>query len=384
MAASAVMDHPAPPAPASSGRDCDHYVYPPDGRRLTRVSTILSGTSSEAYLAPWHGKMSAFYVFDHMAEIQRLLDEGRRDEALELVAGAAKRITELKSETGTHVHAVSEALIKCAAVSARASAAYAIPDLPPHLHGKLYDEDPIEDVIAAMCDGFLNFVSDWNPVFLASEMTVYNAAMGIAGTLDMIVLIRDAAISADGTGLVHAPGRNLILVIDIKTGKHYKAKWREQITGYRRMPECEPVRGEGLVPMMATDACAVLHLRHGFRRGYRVMLVTGRREAAAWNRFRRRCEIFFDLKSEPDKPGPVVYPPRADGTVQSPFIEDLDGEGYGRLIGPLTTAFGDDVTVADLDGFTDKDLLAIKGIGKVAVKQIAALVEADRNARKAA
>lgn len=365
MTASAVADHPAPP-PVTTGRDKEHYEYPTTGQHLTRVSKILSSTTSESYLAGWYGNTSAFYVFDHMAEIGALLAAGKRDEALALVGGAARRVTELKSDTGTHVHAVVEALIRSAAAPAGAGAAIALPDLPPHLHGALYDDDPIEDVVAAMCDGFLNFVSDWDPQFLFSEMTVYNLALGVAGTLDMIVLIRDAAISADGTGLVRAPGKTLTLVIDVKTGKHYKPTWREQITTYRRMPECEPVRGQGLYPMQPTDACAVLHLRKNFRRGYRLMLISGRREAAAWNRFRRRCEIHFGLKAEPDKPGPVIHPPGEDGTMPV-FVEELDGEGYGRIIGPLVAAFGDDVTVADLARFTAAELLKVTGIGKVAV-----------------
>lgn len=366
MTASAVIDHPAPPA-VKTGRDREHYEYPTTGQHLTRVSTILSATTSEAYLAPWHARMGATYVFSHMAQISALLADGKHGEAMELVAGAAKRVTELKADTGSHVHAVVEALIRWAAAPASAGAALALPTLPPQLHGALYDDDPIEDVIAAMQDGFLNFAADWDPEFLASEMTVYNLPLGVAGTLDMIALIRNAAISGDGTRLLHAPGKTLTLVIDVKTGKIYKPTWREQITTYRRMPECEPVRGQGLHPMPPTDACAVLHLRKEFRRGYRVMLITGRREAAAWNRFRRRCEIFTGVKAEPDKPGPVIYPPRADGTAQSPFIADLDGEGYGRLIGPLTEAFGDDVTVADLADYTDAELLKVTGIGKVAV-----------------
>lgn len=386
MTASAVVDHPGPPPAAPGGKDSDHYVYPPTGRRLTRVSTILLATTGEAYLAPWHARMSAFWVFDHFEEIGALLAAGRRNEALELVAGAAQRVTELKSDTGSHVHAVVESLIRWAAAPDRAGAALALPDLPPHLHGALYDDDPIEAVIDRMMTGFLNFVADWDPQFAASEMTVYNPAMGIAGTLDMIVVLQNAAVSADGTRIIHAPGKTLTIVIDVKTGKHRKAAWREQITGYRRMPECEPVRGAELAPMPATDACAVLHLRPGFRRGYRLMLIHPRLEAAAWNRFRRRCEIYFGVKGEPDKPGAVVYPPRPDGTVQSPFIGDLDGEGYGRIIGPLVAAFGDDVTVADLAEFTDKELLEVRGIGKVAVqKTIPALIRAYApDARKAA
>jgi hypothetical protein len=290
------------PAPAGKpGRDEDHYTYPRTGAKVTRVSTILSATISDAYLAAWYATEGGKYAIDHLPELTALLAQGRHDDAVALIAGAAPRITARKADAGTYIHDVIEALILWATAPHGAGPGIALPDLPVHLAGADYDGEPIEDVIAWLEDGFVNFVADWNPEFLFAEMTVFNMGLGVAGTLDIIVRLRDVAISADGTRLVPAPGKSVILVIDAKTGRQ-KKRWKQQVAAYRKMTEAEPVPGE-LVPMPPTDAAAILHLRRSYRRGYRLMLVSGPDEAAAFNRFRRRCEIYFGDRRDHDKPG---------------------------------------------------------------------------------
>lgn len=363
-------------APAGKpGRDEDHYTYPRTGAKVTRVSTILSATISDAYLAAWYATEGGKFALDHLDELAALLALGRRDEAVALIAGAAPRITARKADTGTYIHDVIEALVLWATAPAGTGASITLPDIPDHLRGADYDGEPIEDVIAWLEDGFVAFVADWNPEFLHAEMTVFNIGLGVGGTLDIIVRIRDVAISDDGTTLVAAPGRSVILVIDVKTGRQ-KKRWKQQVAGYRRMTEAEPVPGE-LVPMPASDAVAILHLRRSYRRGYRLMVVSGREEADAWNRFRRRCEIYAGDKRDRDKPGRVVYPPLPDGTMPAPLLADLDGEVHGRILGPLLRALGDDATLADVAEFTREDLLAIDGIGPKTADAAAAML-ADR------
>jgi hypothetical protein len=116
-----------------------------------------------------------------------------------------------------------------------------------------------------------------------------------------------------------------------------------------------------LVPMPETECGAVLHLRHEYPRGYRLMLISGADDAAAWNRFRRAVELHEGRSAAKAKPGKVCYPLRSDGTVQSPLIADLDGEGYGRALAPLKKA-----EIGDLDNLatmTAGQLLKVKGIG---------------------
>jgi hypothetical protein len=148
--------------------------------------------------------------------------------------------------------------------------------------------------------------------------------------------------------------------IDVKTGKNPDKTWREQIAAYRHAPEADPTRLGDLVPMPATDAGAVLHLRPEYPRGYRLNLISGAADARAWNRFRRDVEIFQGRKEENAKPGKVCYPLRADGTIQQPRIADLDGEGYGRALSPLVKAGVEDLE--QLAAMTAGDCLKIKNI----------------------
>lgn len=376
MPTSAVVDRPAP-SKAKPGRDKDHYIYPPTGKLFTRVSTILSATESEAYLADWYAVRGAMFAVDHMLEIAAMIAAGKRDDAVALIAGQAPQITRLKADTGTYVHDVVEQLIIYQSMRGRTGAMLTLPELPGHLRGEEYDGIPLELVADEMTAGFLQFVGDWNPEFLAAEMTVYNPGLRVAGTLDMIIRLRDVAVSADGTGLVHAPGKTLILCVDTKTGRYYKKRWRCQLAAYRRMKQARMPMGD-LAPMLRTDAAAILHLRHSYKRGYRLMLVSGTAEAAAWNEFNRRCQVYFTRQGQPEKPGMVIYPPGPGGVMPSPLVADLDGEGFGRAISPLVKEFGDDVTLADVASFTEAEILKVKGIGEKTAVLAAAMLASRR------
>jgi hypothetical protein len=229
-----------------------------------------------------------------------------------------------------------------------------------------YDEQPLDDVVDWMITGFTNFVAAFNPRFEAAEMTVFNRALGVAGTLDGILVLEGVALTSDGL-LVPAPDQALTLCVDIKTGKTLDVTVSEQLAAYRRMTEALMPLGE-IVPMPETDAAAVLHLRPEFPTGYRLIPIKRARDARAWNRFRRAVEIYRDRQELPKKPGRVAYPLRPDGTMQAPLLDDLDGEGYGRVLGPLTKA-----GLAGLDDvaeLTAADLRDIKGIGPKAVETV--------------
>ena len=361
MPTSAVVDRPAP-SKAKPGHDEDHYTYPPTGALFTRVSRILSSTENEGYLSGWYATMGAKFAVDHIAEITAMIAAGKRDDAIALIAGQAPQITRLKSDTGTYIHDVVERLVIYQWTRGRAGAMLTLPELPEHLRGQEYDDIPLELVADEMTAGFFQFVGDWNPEFLAAEMTVYNPDLQVAGTLDMIIRLRDVAISADGKDLVYAPGKFLDLCVDTKTGKYYKKRFRSQLAAYRRMKQARMPGGD-LVSMQRTDAAAILHLRHTYKNGYRLMLVSGRDEAAGWNQFKRRCQIYFADKGLPEKPGRVIYPPGPGGVMPSPLVADLDGEGFGRAITPLVREFGDGVTLADVASFTRPEILEVKGIG---------------------
>lgn len=333
------------------------YVYPPTGEAFPSVTTVLSATEGKPWLQDWAAKLAAEYAVDHYAALGGMARMEGRDSAVAHAAREGKRLRDLKRDTGGYVHDVVEALVLWQASPEGAGAELALPLIPEHIAGMDYDGTPVEDVADAMTWGFLNWVADFSPRFEASEMTVYNPALRVAGTLDGITWLPGLTVGRAGRFI---PGSGVRPCIDVKTGKYLDATVPEQIAAYRRMTVCRLPMDE-LEPMPATDCGAVLHLRPEFERGYRFMLISGADDAAAWNRFRRARELFDGRKAAKAKPGKVCYPLRADGTIRQPRLADLDGEGYGRAPGALAKAGVEDLE--QLAAMTAGQLLACKGIG---------------------
>lgn len=353
-----------------SRNDSDSYIYPPTGEPLTRVTTVLDEThGKQRYLVPWSARLAAECAVDNLDVLEAVLSgravavhsrESGRQAAVDLAKGRAGEVRDLKRDVGSHVHAMVEALILWQASPEGHGSGLALPALPAHLAGQDYDGDPVEFVAEWMVDGFMNWVADYQPQFLAAEMTVFNQPLGVAGTLDKIVRLPGLAIGKAGRFI---PGDGVTICGDVKTGRNPDVTWQEQIAAYRHFPEADRDGFGNLVPMFATDAGAVLHLRPEHPRGYRFHLISGADDATAWNTFRRDVEIFQSRKARKAKPGKVCYPLRADGTIQQPRIADLDGEGYGRAIAPLVKALGSDADLEQLAAMTAGSLLKLKGIG---------------------
>ena len=341
-----------------SRNESDTYLYPPTGEQLTRVTGILDSTDGkQRFLVPWCERVTAESNVDNLDAIAEMLRTQGRQAAVDFARGRAGELRDLKADTGSYVHSVVEALILWQASPEGRGGDLALPVLPEHLAGQDYDEDPVEDVAEWMVDGFLAWSAAWKPVFRAAEMTVFNYGLGVAGTLDMIVDLPGVAIGPAGRFI---PGGGARVCVDVKTGRNSGVTWKEQIAAYRRMTECLLPMGD-LHPMPETDCGAVLHLRPAYLDGYRFMPIAGAKDAAAWNRFRRRVEIYRGVAAESAKPGPVCYPPRPDGTVPQPRLADLDGEGYGRALAPLIKAGVEDLE--QLAAMKAGDCLAVKGVG---------------------
>jgi hypothetical protein len=336
-----------------------YYTHPTTGEQLVSVTTVLGATEGKPFLVDWSARLAAEYCVDNIGLIAELLANDGRQAAVDLAKSRAKQIRERKADAGSYVHAVAEALILWAASPDGTGRDIALPDLPEHLVDVDYDEQSLDQVVDWMVTGFTNFVAAFEPEFIAAEMTVYNRTLGVAGTLDMIIVLRNVALTADGR-LIAAPGKRLVICVDIKTGRNLDITVREQIAAYRRCREALMPLGD-VVPMPDTDAGAVLHLRPEHRDGYRLMPVSPAQDAVAWNRFRRAVEIFTGRAAVPKKPGKVAYPLREDGTMPAPRLADLDGEGYGRTLAPLIKSGL--VDVEDVALLTAGQLLEIRGIG---------------------
>ena len=352
------------------------YPYPPTGEMWWSVTTALGGTEDKPYLVPWASKITGYWMFEHWSYIAAVRKTLGLREAMKQAMAESERIRGVKRDAGGYVHDVAEALVYWAAAGGEGKY-IPLPDLPAQLRGVLYDEMPVDQVVDMMIGGWVNFVADFKPLFLAAEMTVYHPGLKVAGTLDCIVWLPGLAIGPGGRFI---PGDGVAVCIDIKTGKHLSVTWVEQIAIYRRCPQCL-VGPDELADTPASKAGAVLHLRPpfeiqvkmvngrqvevivpnpGYERGYRLMLISGADDEAAAERGRNAIGIFQGRMAARDKPGKVVYPLRADGTVPQPRLADLDGEGYGRLLSPLAKAGIEDLE--QLAAMKSGDLLHTRGI----------------------
>jgi hypothetical protein len=354
-------------AQRSEDRDGNrHYIYPPTGEPLVSVTTVLSATEGKPYLVPWSARLAAEYAVDNLGMLGKVREAEGWKAAVDLAKKQAEIVRGLKRDAGTYVHDVVEALILWAASPGRSGAEIILPVLPDHLAGADYDDQPLEDAVDWMIEGFLHFVDDFRPEFLATEMTVFNQPLGVAGTLDIILALLRLGIGSAGR-FVPAVGGRVTLCVDVKTGKHPDATWPEQIGTYRRMPEALMPMGD-IVPMPATDAGAVLHLRPEYERGYRLMLISGATDERAAATFLNALSLYHDRKSAKAKPGKVVYALRPDGTMPQPRLADLDGEGYGRAISPLVKAGITDLE--QLAAMTAGQLKATKGVGPATIDSV--------------
>lgn len=321
------------------------YPYPPTGEMWWSVTTALGGTEDKPWLPGWASGITAWHIFDQLPYLAAVAKTLGRREAVRQAKAESERIRAVKRDTGGYVHKIVESLVYWA--EAGADGKYiALPDLPGHLRGALYDDMPVEQVADWMIQGWLNFVSDFGPRFLAAEMTVFHPGLKIAGTLDSIMELPGLAIGRAGRFVPSGCDDGAVLTVDVKTGKYLSVTWPEQIAIYRRSPECLVGPGE-LKPTPKSTAGAVVHLRPpwepGYERGYKIMLISGADDEKAWARAQAAVEIWQGRAAARDKPGKVCYPLRADGTVPQPRLADLDGEGYGRVLSPLLKAGVEDL-----------------------------------------
>lgn len=379
-------------APVTGEYDDRWYPYPPTGQDLASVTTIIDGTDSKPWKPGWYGRTTAAYWADNIALTTATLKVLGRKAAIDLSKDEAERIRDQKADAGKYVHAVAEALSLWAESRDGEGANIAYPPLPAHLEGVLYDFGdgaepvPLADVVDAMVDGFVNFVAAFGDAMkiAAAEMTVYDVQLGVAGTLDMIIILTGYAISR-GTGpdgedeIVASPGSVLVICVDIKTGKALEGTWQEQISAYRKMTECDPSRMGDLHPMPETHAGAVLHLRPDYPDGWLLVLVSSAVDDAAYSRFCDAARVFLGRQKVKDRPGPSIRPLRADGTMPPPRLCDVAGMGYGRALAPLRKALGADAELTAVAEFTAKELLKAKiGVGPKLIITIREMLAAHR------
>lgn len=130
---------------------------------FTSVTTLLGALSKPA-LVNWAAKTVAEYAVAHMAEIHALA-KADPDGAVRALKGSPWQQRDKAADLGTYVHDQIEARILGQT-----------PAAPP-------------DEVALRVGYFDDFCRDYQPVFEASEATVYSRDAKYAGTLDSIAMI---------------------------------------------------------------------------------------------------------------------------------------------------------------------------------------------------
>jgi hypothetical protein len=367
-------------APSIDNPGSRTYLYPPTGEQFTSVTTIISGTEDKSHvLMPWSSRITATVAVDNLDTLIEMLRRGAegRTEAIKWLCSETAKLRSVKADAGSFIHDLVEKLSLWAASPDGHGDEIMLPVLPDELRLAQYDGDPLPDVVDMMTTGWMEFVSRWNPEILATEMTVFHPGLKVGGTLDAIFLLRNCAI--ENGRLVRRVGHDLVLLVDLKTGKHLGAGVYEQLAAYCHFPEA--LVGGYMVNLAdelpPIGGAAVLHCRHDmYDDGYALRLIEPVHHVAAWNRFRRAEDLYHGRKPYDGRlAGRVVWLPRPDGTPEPARLCDLVLEGHRRAGNALIKAGLR--TVEDVARFSAEDFLAVKGIGPKTVEAIRVLLASE-------
>lgn len=300
------------------GIDGSRWYCDPETQELYHsVTTVLGATASKPWLTAWAAKLAAEFAADQHDLISQTLTAAGREAAVDLIKGAAKRKREEASENGTRVHDVVEALVL---------------DTPlPEFHSEAAEASAMQ---------FIEWHIAWQPVYLMSECTVANPALGYAGTLDLVAYL---------------PPIDKVYEIDVKNGANLDADMVTQLVAYARATEVWLPFAQK-APMPKVDGLAVLHLRP--ERSKFIDVTEQANNPAVFQDFLNRLGSLQHRDARPKHLGTVLYPPLADGSQPPPLLEDLEGAVCVNALA--------DAGITRLDQLADCDsrsLLAIKGIG---------------------
>lgn len=167
-----------------------HY-YKLDGKRAIGVTTALNGIPKGA-LVPWAARRVAEFAVDNYDLFGRMLDAAGRGPTVKYLTDVPPQERDDAAARGTEVHALAEA----------------------YVHG---DEIEVPEELMPYVRAYAQYVADFNPVPLHTELVVASYTHGYAGTLDSIENI---------------PGYGCCLV-DWKTSRRIYGEYALQIAAYR-------------------------------------------------------------------------------------------------------------------------------------------------------
>jgi hypothetical protein len=266
----------------NSGR----YYVDANDQRYWSVTTILGDGIPKKALTQWAGNESAKYVMQQLAaplrEVRLALEEyvgvGERGTGVLTLQESLALLTDMGYENETYkskdfytslatllasdsevVQVTGYDQIRNASNRTRdtaGKAGSAAHDMIEHYiltlaEGSSWDwdvalggaDEPVKQIIAR----FQDFEREWEPEWEATELTVFNATAGYAGSLDFI-----AHIPLLGEGLTLG---------DFKTGRGVFPETALQMAAYRHAEFVETKGHKASVPMPKTERSIVVHLR---------------------------------------------------------------------------------------------------------------------------
>ena len=248
---------PAPPNSVTTtlpliGDEPELTKQSPEDARYWSVTTIIGALAKDA-LVPWAALKTAEAAVDNVAAWQSRLEHEGRDAAVDYLKQARFRTGKgLRSATqlGTDVHHALEWKV---------------------LHGRFRDEDRNDPELKPFLRQLNNFLREFKPQFLASEVTVFNPTFGYAGTTDGFLVLdgtrfifdlKTSREDLDARGKPKGPYSEVSLQLAAYRYAEIAAVWRaRQVEQFKRryyvLSETERAMG---VPVPEVDHGMVLYV----------------------------------------------------------------------------------------------------------------------------
>lgn len=331
------------PALARTDVDSGDRFYLWKGEAFWSVTTLIGGGIPKYALAPWYAKVVAETVTTEIlsrgphsrahALIRRWTTQGRADV---LARQAAGELTSIKLDKLSPLD-LAHRWLKGEPSRVRDAAA----DIGVAVHSEAEDavlrlaldesnevpiaRQPWPESLAGYERAFDDWRARYEPIYVATEATVFNRPQAYAGTLDAIVKVRAGLVQAALRAATHDVGKpvppwfewimlrdpdELVqLVLDYKAGKNVHPEVGLQLAAYSRAEFIGLPDGltEATVPMI--DGGAVLHLTPT---GYHLRLV--RIDEPVYDAFRFAREVYRFSKQ---MAGTVLGPDLAPSQVEA-------------------------------------------------------------------
>jgi hypothetical protein len=224
------------------------YTRPGSGEKLISVTNALSTAMAKPALVPWAAKIVAEYTLDHLPQIVAR-SRTDRDGVLQHLKSQVTVARDKAADLGSRIHALAEA----------------------HATGQQVAWQDGDDECAPYVDQYVRFLTDFDVDLqrdvIAAEMTVADPHLGVAGTLDLIVML-PIGVEHTGKGLTFyqlPDGERHAFLIDLKTSATRPStsvygEYALQLAALRDMSEAWMPDGS-IEPMPRVSGCAVLNLR---------------------------------------------------------------------------------------------------------------------------